>query len=88
MKTVTTRTSSSPASTLQHESTASSRWGETTTITARRYLEESPCRQMEPKPRLLRLASPFMHGRDVAELQRLQRLGVMGFAISTAVAEG
>jgi hypothetical protein len=29
---------------------------------------------MEPKPRLLRLASPFMHGRDVAELQRL--LGV------------
>jgi hypothetical protein len=29
---------------------------------------------MEPKPRSLRLVSPFMHGRDVAELQRL--LGV------------
>jgi hypothetical protein len=29
---------------------------------------------MEPKPRTLRLASPFMRGRDVAELQRL--LGV------------
>jgi hypothetical protein len=29
---------------------------------------------MEPKPRTIRLASPFMHGRDVAELQRL--LGV------------
>jgi hypothetical protein len=29
---------------------------------------------MEPKPRTIRLASPYMHGRDVAELQRL--LGV------------
>jgi hypothetical protein len=33
---------------------------------------------MEPKPRSLRLVSPFMHGRDVAELQGLLGVEVDG----------
>jgi len=43
---------------------------------------------MEPKPRTLRLASPFMHGLDVAELQRLLGVeddGVYGPVTAAAV---
>ena len=40
---------------------------------------------MEPKPRTLRLASPYLHGHDVAELQRL--LGVVDDGLYGPVTE-